>query len=658
MSTSTPSLSMRGAAPPRAGRIYAWLLERLGGHYILAMMLSTRVVASLGGGLTAYYVALMVTFTPQAEWHFAASVGLFVSLGIALSTLLALHYTTELRETLRRLGRGDVVSPQLAAKAAEQAVLFPGRNCLREAIIDPIMIVAPVCTIMRRLDDMPAAALAQIALAGIFGIATVLLITFFVTERWLAAVVRHLLERGIPVEFDAMPSSRIHARLNICVSLVVVVTAAMIGALANQRALDIINDPADQLAAVANLRRHTVYITLAAVMMGLVLSRLLATSIAARVRRMVEAMHRVESGSFHERLQPTGTDEIDNLARRFNHMVGRLEHNDHTIRDLNANLESKVRRRTRQLSKSRRTLKASLGELEVAYRELSSMQGQLIHAEKMSSLGQLVAGLAHEINNSINAVYNGIKPLNASATRLQGMLQPVLERQCDPTTREEIEGTFKRLSSLATVIENGATRTARIIADLKTFSHPGKEDFDDFDLHESLDMCLNLLFSQVKHRITLQREYGQVAMVHGPHGHLNQVFMNILNNAQQAIDGEGRITVSTRQEGDMASVSIRDTGPGISDDIKHRIFDPFFTTKEPGLGTGLGLSISYGIVSRLGGTIECHSEPGRGTEFIVTFPLQAQPKPQSPEAEAKPAIPGIVFAAPGATYETRNPVCG
>lgn len=641
---------------PETGRWHAWLLERLGAHYILAMMLATRVVASFGGGLTAYYVALMITFSPQAERHFAITVGVFVTLGITLSTLLALYHTTELRQTLGLLARGEPIAPNLAAKAAAQAVLFPGRNCLREAIVDPIAIVAPICATMRMLDELPFPTLVQIGLAGTFGIATVLLITFFVTERWLAPIVRHLLEHGIPVEFDALPPSRLHARLNLCVSLVVFITAAMIGALANQRALDIIGNPANQHAAVANLREHTVYITLSAVLMGLVLSRLLATSIAARVGRMVDAMQRVESGLLNERLQPTGTDEIDNLARRFNHMVGRLEHNDHTIRDLNANLESKVRRRTRQLSKSRRTLKSSLGELEAAYRELSSMQGQLIHAEKMSSLGQLVAGLAHEINNSINAVYNGIKPLSAGAVRLQGMLQPLLEKQGDPQAREEIEATFKRLFSLTTVIENGATRTARIIADLKTFSHPGKEDFDDFDLHESLDMCLNLLFSQVKHRITLERHYGEVATVHGPHGHLNQVFMNILNNAQQAIEGEGAITVTTQQHGEMASVSIRDTGPGIPEEIKHRIFDPFFTTKDPGLGTGLGLSISYGIVSRLGGTIECRGGPGSGTEFIITFPLQAQPKETA--AEPPKAIPGILFDIPSATYETRHPVCG
>jgi signal transduction histidine kinase len=251
------------------------------------------------------------------------------------------------------------------------------------------------------------------------------------------------------------------------------------------------------------------------------------------------------------------------------------------------------------------------------------MQGQLIHSEKMSSLGQLVAGLAHEINNSINAVYNGIKPLALNTHRLQGLLAPLLAGQAlpaDPTTRDELENLFRRLFSLANVIENGATRTARIISDLRSFSHPGKAEFDDFDLHESLDMCLNLLFGQIKHRIRVRKEYGVVEQIHGPHGHLNQVFMNILNNAQQAMDGDGDIVVSTWQEETQVCVSIRDTGPGIPEAIQSRIFDPFFTTKEPGQGTGLGLSVSYGIVKKLGGAIECRSIEGEGAEFIVTFP--------------------------------------
>jgi signal transduction histidine kinase len=255
----------------------------------------------------------------------------------------------------------------------------------------------------------------------------------------------------------------------------------------------------------------------------------------------------------------------------------------------------------------------------------------------MSSLGQLVAGLAHEINNSINAVYNGIQPLHVKARKLAGTVEAALrsaEASVASTDREEITTGFQKISLLADVIENGAARTARIVRDLKTFSHPGSEKFDLFDLNQSLEMCLNLLSNSIRDRITVHTDYGDLGDVRGPSGQLNQVFMNILSNAQQAVEGPGEIHIKTRRDDDRVTVSIRDTGCGMSEDVRKRIFDPFFTTKAPGVGTGLGLSLSYGIVSRLGGTIECTSQVGVGSEFKVSFPADLEAAPPNRKAEA------------------------
>jgi signal transduction histidine kinase len=274
-------------------------------------------------------------------------------------------------------------------------------------------------------------------------------------------------------------------------------------------------------------------------------------------------------------------------------------------------------------------------ELQATLVELRSTQAQLIQSEKMSSLGQLVAGLAHEINNAINAVYNGIQPLHARSKRLEGMVATALAAPVDGNTaeiRQEIETSFRKISTLADVIENGASRTARIVKDLRTFSHPGSEAHELFDLNQSLEMCLNLLSSQMKGRITIHTDYGDFGPIRGPSGQLNQVFMNILNNAQQAINGTGEITISTRHDAGRASVTIRDTGAGMSDEVRQRIFDPFYTTKGPGIGTGLGLSLSYGIIAGLGGTIECRSQVGVGSEFVVTFPCDDAPTGSRPSA--------------------------
>jgi signal transduction histidine kinase len=183
---------------------------------------------------------------------------------------------------------------------------------------------------------------------------------------------------------------------------------------------------------------------------------------------------------------------------------------------------------------------------------------------------------------------------------------------------------------LADVIENGASRTARIVQDLKTFSHPGQEELKSFDLHDVLEMSLNLIRSELKNRITVHKDYNQMDAIHGPPGQLSQVFLNILNNAQQAMPDGGEIFITTRKADDHVSVRIRDTGTGMAEDARRRIFDPFFTTKEPGVGTGLGMSISYGIVSSLGGSIECESRVGVGTEFTVSLPCQPRPQHAHP----------------------------
>jgi signal transduction histidine kinase len=193
----------------------------------------------------------------------------------------------------------------------------------------------------------------------------------------------------------------------------------------------------------------------------------------------------------------------------------------------------------------------------------------------------------------------------------------------DPTTaRREFEQAFRMLHRLAAVVEEGAGRTARIVGDMKSFSHPGSETFEPFDLNAALDLCVSLLDKQYRERIRVNRDYQIEQWVRGPYGRLNQVFLNLLTNAAQAMPNGGEIDISTRLDGDMAVVSIRDTGTGIPEAIRSRIFDPFFTTKGPGQGTGLGLSTSYGIITRLGGRIECHSLEGIGTEFILSIPVK------------------------------------
>jgi two-component system, NtrC family, sensor kinase len=286
---------------------------------------------------------------------------------------------------------------------------------------------------------------------------------------------------------------------------------------------------------------------------------------------------------------------------------------------------------------------ASRQQLDTALADLEEARSQLVHLEKMASLGQLTAGIAHEINNPINFVSANVRPLQRDIT----ILLDVLARysSLEPTAeigarlaelRElrselEIDYIIEEIDKLIRGIEDGARRTAEIVKGLRNFSRVDESHLKRIDLHEGLDSTLVLLRNSYKDRIEVIREYGDIPEVECYPGQLNQVFMNLLINAIQAIDGAGRITIRTARDVDSVRISISDTGSGIPDAIRERIFDPFFTTKEAGKGTGLGLSITLGIIRKHHGLIEIDSAPGQGTTFTLTLPIdQTQAAP--PEA--------------------------
>jgi signal transduction histidine kinase len=1014
--------------------------RRLGPRYILAMMLVTRLLGSIGGLLTIYYVRITLVRLPDTtNFHFVVAALLSIAAAVVATSILARCLTRNLREALLRLERGDPVDRPLGLAATREAVTFVGRQLLREAWLVPLVTTVPVCAYLGTVVGVEFSALYHIAIATLLGIALSLMLMFFTIEQAMAPVVRHLLESGVPADFDAVPVQPLHIKLNLCFGVIIVCTATMIGAMASRRARDLVEHPLSSPSAVSNLPQHTVLVSIAALVVGLTYSRWLSRSIADRVARLVQVMKRVQAGALSERVQPTGNDEIDTLARQFNAMVEELDRKDRTVRDLNATLERKVRVRTRELARSKRNLQHSLeklresdrhkteffsnishelrtplmmilspleqiarreslessdqtrsllgvasvnahrllklinqlldfakleagharlrpepvplnefiehlaasarplaeqrglslnleldpavgtitadeekldtivtnlisnaikftpgggrvtlrtaaaasdmsvfeepqvlievedtgigideqdfvrlfrrfsqvdgstsrefagtglglalvkelvelhegrvdvasepghgsrfsvllparcqlsgatagsdqpatllrpdrfadllqcdafepephtgaesgppgaatvlvvddmpevrrmvgqilsdryrvayatdGEsgwqavirerpdliisdvmmprvdgyefcrrvkqnpetaaipfvlltaqtqltfkieglnvgaddylvkpfhseellarvrsllrlremhsdiadknqrLELTLAELQRTQNQLIQAEKMSSLGQLVAGLAHEINNSINAVYNGIPAIIDRTESLQRLVDAALEEADGGVVRRDVSAAFARIRTLASVVEEGANRTARIIGDMRKFSHPGVAAVERFDLNATLDVCVNLLDKQYRERIQIHRNYGAPGEIRGPASQLHQVFLNLLTNAVQAMPQGGDIYIATRREGGQVAVSIRDTGGGIAEEVQPRIFDPFFTTKPPGQGTGLGLSISYGIISRLGGTIDCHSLVGIGTEFIVRLPI-------------------------------------
>ena len=294
-----------------------------------------------------------------------------------------------------------------------------------------------------------------------------------------------------------------------------------------------------------------------------------------------------------------------------------------TIEDLSRSLEDKVRVRTEQL-------RTTNEELRSAYRDLQATQLQLIQREKMASVGQLVAGVAHELNNPIGFISSNVTTLADFVQRLRAMLESYQEAALPDADRSRIDArrqelkvdyALKYLDAMIAGIREGADRTRKIVGDLRVFARTSDDVWQPVDLHEELDSSLTLLNHLLKDRVTVVRKYGSLGPVECVRSQIDQVFLNVLANAAQAIPGPGTITIETRREGPMAVIDIADTGPGISPGALGRIFDPFFTTKPVGEGTGLGLSISYEIVTKHRGEIRAESPATGGAVFTLRLPV-------------------------------------
>ncbi|ANQ49500.2 hypothetical protein KMW28_05390 [Flammeovirga yaeyamensis] len=286
-----------------------------------------------------------------------------------------------------------------------------------------------------------------------------------------------------------------------------------------------------------------------------------------------------------------------------------------------------IRERNHEIQSKNEALSNSLQETESTLLKLKEMQDQLVSSEKLASIGQLTAGIAHEINNPINFVANNVMPLKDDIEDLTVAFKE-LTKHVEENVVEEIEEEYEisfvidEINDLLKGIEEGANRTTQIVMDLKTFARMDSAHFVEANLEEGIDTSLGLLNNKLKNRVEVHKEYEGIPLVNCNESKVNQVFMNILNNAEQAIEGEGNLYIKTWSKNDFVYIRIKDDGKGMDQETINKIFDPFFTTKPVGLGTGLGMSISFGIIQDHNGDIKVTSAVGKGTSFTISLPIK------------------------------------
>ncbi|HEX5687565.1 MAG TPA: response regulator [Ideonella sp.] len=325
--------------------------------------------------------------------------------------------------------------------------------------------------------------------------------------------------------------------------------------------------------------------------------------------------------------KPIQIEEV--MARIGTHLSLRAMHKQLSAKNLMLGQEVE----TRQLAEE--ALRAVSVEQRSLIAKLQQAHEQLLQSEKMASVGQLAAGIAHEINNPIGFLNSNIGTLQDYIDTLFEALDSCGDAMARATNREEVVARFEEVKANAEIdflkndivdlmreSKEGLKRVKDIVQALKDFSHVGEANWLEADLHKGLESTLNIVNNEIKYKATVVREYGDLPPVRCLASQLNQVFMNLLVNAAQAIIEAGTITIRTGNgTNGWVWVEICDTGSGIPPDIMNRIFDPFFTTKPVGSGTGLGLSLSYGIVHKHGGRIEVQSEVNKGSCFTVHLPV-------------------------------------
>ena len=389
-------------------------------------------------------------------------------------------------------------------------------------------------------------------------------------------------------------------------------------------------------------------ISTASLFLSVICGTIFALYISRMISKPIEALTQIaeeatKESNFSLQAAVTTEDEVGGLTISFNSLIQSVKEHIEALEISNQNLEKRVEERTEELTQKNQELQSAYNQLAEVLHNLQQTQAQLIQAEKMSSLGQMVAGIAHEINNPVSFIYSNLDHASNYAQDLLRLVELYQKEYPNPsgaiqakTETIDLDFLAEDFSKLIHSMKNGADRIRQIVLSLRNFSRLDESQLKFANIHEGIDSTLVIVNQRLEPSITVIKEYGDLPLVKCYPALLNQVFMNIIENAIAAIEerkfnsqdssyATPKTTIWIYTEiidSELVRIRIRDNGTGIPPELKDKIFDPFFTTKDVGKGTGLGLTVCYQAIEKHKGNIEVFSELGEGTEFWITLPIK------------------------------------
>jgi len=392
--------------------------------------------------------------------------------------------------------------------------------------------------------------------------------------------------------------------------------------------------------AIEDAKKRAGSIAVIEMLLVALFSFVLGTFLTKQLKTLTKGAKLIAQGDLDHQVEVKGRDEIADVAISFNTMIDALkgirakrDQYQKELEILNTDLEQRVQRRTEQLSKKNH-------QLEDAYEELKQTQAKLVHTEKLASLGQLAAGVAHEINNPIAFITNNLTTLSEYVLVYKSLIEHYdeyiehssehlnhsdlreIKRKVDTIkSKENLEFLNDDVENLLSETIVGTHRVSKIVAGLRDFSHTDNTELEPVDINECIESALMVANNEVKYKCKVKKDLSPIPLLACNKGKINQVLLNFIINAGQSIINEGTITIRSRLKDDEVIIEISDDGEGIKKENIDKLFDPFFTTKPVGQGTGLGLSISHGIIEEHHGYITVESKVGVGTTFQVHLPI-------------------------------------